>query len=503
MGENIRSNMNEREIKLGDFVIEILLRWRMVVVLMVIGGVLFAGLSYLNSYRAAEAQKSKLQQMEAELAEKEDVEADKQWLEEQLTETQIANVNNALTYEQMYEERQAFQKNSLIMNIDPFNVSRVDITFFIQSDDMDRTYNIQKIYEDVVNSTGLYDYIKQTCDVVYNPSEMILLERTSYGQENGTDTVRICVIYNEEKMCQEVANRVVEYVKTQQIQLSELLGEHEISVLDQTYSMVINETYLTSQKNCDIEIMNYRNNFTSLKSKFTDDEWRYYNYLKTGKATENADADKNGVNAEAVGKENILSAETISTPSISIKYIILGMILFAFVYVFYAFMKYILDNKLRSTENLADIYNLSQLGFIPAITNKKKFLGFIDAWILALRDRSKRRFTADEAINMAAVAVKMAIKKSSNSEVYLVGCDIKNQTTDVCQKMQSILSKDNIEAKILDNVLYNAESMAGLEDAHCVVLVEKAGSTLYAEIAKELEILARQDIIVLGGIMVE
>ena len=36
-----------------------------------------------------------------------------------------------------------------------------------------------------------------------------------------------------------------------------------------------------------------------------------------------------------------------------------------------------------------------------------------------------------------------------------------------------------------------------------VVLVEKAGSTLYNEIANELALLKRQDIAILGGIIVE
>ena len=36
-----------------------------------------------------------------------------------------------------------------------------------------------------------------------------------------------------------------------------------------------------------------------------------------------------------------------------------------------------------------------------------------------------------------------------------------------------------------------------------VVLVEKADSTLYAEVARELELLRRQDIAILGGIIVE
>ena len=45
--------------------------------------------------------------------------------------------------------------------------------------------------------------------------------------------------------------------------------------------------------------------------------------------------------------------------------------------------------------------------------------------------------------------------------------------------------------------------MEKLGTAKGAVLVEKAGSTLYNEITGELELLKRQEIVVLGGITVE
>lgn len=52
-------------------------------------------------------------------------------------------------------------------------------------------------------------------------------------------------------------------------------------------------------------------------------------------------------------------------------------------------------------------------------------------------------------------------------------------------------------------MLYDTAAMEQLNTMKGVVLVEKAGSTLYEEIAKELELLARQGITVLGSVVVE
>ena len=52
-------------------------------------------------------------------------------------------------------------------------------------------------------------------------------------------------------------------------------------------------------------------------------------------------------------------------------------------------------------------------------------------------------------------------------------------------------------------MIYDAEAMEKLGGIRGAVLVEKAGSTLYTEIAQELELLKRQEIMALGGVVVE
>ena len=84
-----------------------------------------------------------------------------------------------------------------------------------------------------------------------------------------------------------------------------------------------------------------------------------------------------------------------------------------------------------------------------------------------------------------------------------MGCNLSAGAGKVCESLKAALEKEGIQVTVLDNVLYNAESMEKIDAVTGVVLVEKAGSTLYNEIANELALLKRQDIAVLGGIIVE
>ena len=76
-------------------------------------------------------------------------------------------------------------------------------------------------------------------------------------------------------------------------------------------------------------------------------------------------------------------------------------------------------------------------------------------------------------------------------------------TLDVCEKIQTRLTVEEINVCILNNILYDAEALEMIASFQGVVLVETAGSTLYEEIQNELEILKRQNLAVLGGSVVE
>ena len=97
----------------------------------------------------------------------------------------------------------------------------------------------------------------------------------------------------------------------------------------------------------------------------------------------------------------------------------------------------------------------------------------------------------------------MATERKGLKSVHLLGCDLKEQSLTVCEQIRDSLGNNNIQAVILNNVLYDAAAMSSLDNAEEVVIVEKADSTLYVEIEQELELLKREEISVLGGIAME
>lgn len=308
----------------------------------------------------------------------------------------------------------------------------------------------------------------------------------------GSDTFRISIIHDDEEMCRALGEKVIDYLENKQAELERSLGRHTITVLNQSVGTVGDAELLDRQKVQLNEIYSAQVLAENYKTYFSAEEQQYYDLL-------NSQEEMGGDSADAVDIAGIVNV----TPArVSLKYVIAGMVLAAFAYAFVIFVRYVLNNKILITDSLQALYDIPQLGQIAEDTYGKKLFGAIDKWILALRYWDQRKFTPEEALNLATVAVKMAAGQNSLESLCFIGCGLKAQVLEICQKMQAALGDEKIEVHILDNVLYNAESMEKLGDMKAVVLVEKAGSTMYTEIAQELELLKRQDIRVLGGIVV-
>lgn len=531
--------MKEREISLIDLFFEILLKWRAIVISMLIGAILFAGLSLVQSKRNVAAQQASIEsakvqleqlvqeqeeaekEAEAELGQEEtdSVQLKLKVLENQMSELELYNVNSVLSYEQHYAEKKAYQEQSVLMQMNPNNVKKAGITFYITSDNMDKTYNIEKAYEDIVRSGQLMEELAEKMDLsTAVVTELVGLERTANNIIEGADTFRVYATHYDEKVCEEMAETIISYVRDKNGQLQEMLGAHEITVIDESVATVLDTNIMEEQKKVSDDIMSMQKTIADLKDRFGKLEWEYYDIVKNGELTELSErkiaeikeseleeAAKNNevVEADIETLEEVIETGVTATVGIRFIYIILGMVAAAFVCVCAIFLAYICKNKISATDNLQEIYGINQLGQIPSAQNRKKFLAIIDVWILYFKYRNKRRFSENEALELATVAIKMEAAKAQLNTVFLIGCDLQKYSMAVCGQIKESLNQDNIQVQILNNVLYDAQAMGKLENAQGVVLVEKVDSTLYEEIAKELEFLKRQNISVLGGIIVE
>lgn len=487
--------MEEREIDLLDMIANILSHWKGILVALFIGAALMGGFSYVKSYCSVQNEQAAVPVALDRAA----VDMQLEQIEATLKDSDKAAVLTTVNDEQVYLNKNKYVQESVYMQLNALNVAQIELVYGIQTEDESQAQHLGVTYKNVLDNVGLYNWVEQQTGIpaVY-VGELISVDANlelSLGKDDksvvlGSDTIKVTMIQTDEIICEQLASAVKDYVEQQQKNLVTEVGNHALVLLSETSGMIMDRNVMNNQIDYGNQISNLRSRIVSAKSEFTAEQQKYYNLL-TWEENEEAEVNQRDI---------IEEQPVLASPSVNKIYILLGAVLFAFVYVGILFLMYIFNTKIRVSDELQRLYHIPQIGVVVKDSKKKLIL---DKWVDELRHYGKRMFDAEQSMELAFVAVKIAVIKNKLSNVCLMGCNLSAGAGNVCEKLKVALEKAGIDVIVLDNVLYNAESMEKMDAVTGVVLVEKAGSTLYNEIANELALLKRQDITVLGGIVVE
>lgn len=489
--DNRQSMMRVREIDLFELFMTILLHWRSMIVALLCGAIALGGMSYIKSSQNVQRQQAQLQREEQyleELNSKSDAER-RELFVEKLSDEEITNVENAALYEQQYNNKLNYLESSEFMQADPLHMHTADLIYQVTTADMEQSYSIRDVYANLLRSGE----VKKLMATVSNnkiDSVLSVVESSSVDLHN-TNILRVRIEYTEEDMCSTLAEAVADYITNKQSEITSVVGEHEIILIGESYAEIADTGLLDSQKSLKSDLINLRTAEMKLTKDFSADQQEYFTLICM--------QEQEAVEDTQEPVQNITAA----APGVSKKYMLMGAILFVFIYAGVLCLKCVANNKLRTKDDLQDLFGIPQLGVITKDQKKKKVFSFVDEWILKLYYHNRRRFDRTEAVELATVAIHMAAEKNTLNTVYLVGTGMDQSTRQFCDTVQKELKSAGIEAVVAEDILYNAESLKKLETAQGAVLVETVGKTMYTEILQELQLLDRQQIKVLGGITVE
>lgn len=294
------------------------------------------------------------------------------------------------------------------MQIDANRVPEEQIVFAVLADDMETANSIALTYENILTGNGLVEYLADKFDLAQAAVDELYSVRYSTNKfYNGNNSFSMSFIYSDKNTCEEIAQAVIDYADLQYDLLKQYMGEHELVVLGQYYSETTNIGLLNTKKTYVSDVIALETAIAKAKDAFSDEEVAYYNSLTNSKMDVNEDED------EAVKEDNTVDLPAIVPAHVSAKYVLLGAVLFAFLYACLIAAAYIFDNRIKSCDNIQRLYNIPQLGRVDQKQEKKgKPLQFVDNWLIALWDRNKRSFSEEESVNLATVAVKIAARKS-------------------------------------------------------------------------------------------
>ena len=488
--------MQTREIDLLDMIADVLSHWRGMIVALVLGAVLLGGVSYTRSFRTVQI----AQQQEPVVQDEATVQTQLSQLERNLDAKSQAVVLTVLDDEKEYDLKKTYSENSIYMQLNPLQAAQTELIYQVQTADVSMDGQLGALYTSLLNNVGLYDWVAQQTGIeagyvgeLISAEPVSCLTIPSKEMTLGTNCVKVSILQSDTEACQKLAEAVKAYISEEQKQLNNELGQHVLVLVSETTGSVMNKDLMNDQIKCRNEIASLQSTIAATKADFTEEQKKYYELLTWEEAEHSEQPEQPAQNVTA--EEN-----PVPTPAVSKKYVSLGAVLFVFVYAVVICMVYIFNTKLRVSDELQSIYGIPQIGLVVRESCRKVFL---DKWVDSLRHYGKRKFTAEQSMELAFAAIKITAVKNGLNNICLMGCNMSAGADKVCESLKAALEKEQIGVSVLDNVLYDAEAMEKMDAMQGVVLVEKAGSTLYNEVAGELELLKRQDITVLGGIIVE
>lgn len=492
----------ERELNVLSMIYDCLLHWRLAIVLMVVGALLGGAFGYVKSYKAS---------INAIVESQTIAEGDPENLEEAegLTQVEIANIKYASDLHKYVTSMNEYRSVFTTDVIDYTHIPTSELIYTIKTTDYSSASTIANKYAMYATSNELTQYLQDNTDADVRFINEFIRASIQSGENqniaNNTDstcTFRVIITHYKEDDCKKIAKATKEFFESKYAVISKDTIPYTISCNSDSFTYTSDYNMLVKIKAASDASDNALAALNKYIDGFSDKGKAYYDMAIAGKKMSEIQAEIDSQEEEI--EEVVAQVETPKPHgTISKKFVAIGALGLVVVYWgLLVLFKYILNSKLKRDDEVEELYNITELGYISAREDKKKFLGFVDRLIIKVRDRNKRKFSIDEAIKLTASSVAIAANKNELDEIIVVGCNL-NKISETSDKLYTRIREKDIKVLELDNVLYDADNKSKLPGQKGAIILEQIGGTIYEEIDKEIQLLKSQDIKILGIVVVD
>ena len=452
----------EREIDLIDLAREILKKWKIIVLCMVIGLALGSVGGYFKSAQLVNAETLE------PIVEDEKIEKNLEELKEDLSEREILEVKEAvkayLSYKKVYEEKAKYGDTSIRMQLNSQSVPTMTASYIIgdyyevtypKIDEVNYISNIVSIYaKKLTDEDIVIDVARALGDNI--PESYAKEVYSVYSEANSILSITVTARTKDE--CQKVMDVLTERLESEAASVKRMYT-HSITYLDTFYSKNVNNSVLSEQQSQADSLASLEKTMLTVGSSLTTNQKSYFTAL---------------VNEEVKTKD----VDTIIQRKFSIKFAALGFMAGAFFIIMWICAKYILTQTIKTKDEFKNLFGLNVLG---TISNECENLGMITA------------------------GAQIGAKKIEAKKLYVASSLTDEQHTASYSKIVDAIQTGagDITVDSGESILVNPASLEKLSAADGVIFVEKLKASKYEDIARELEIVKNYGIKVLGIVVLE
>lgn len=441
------------EIDLKDLAKKILSRWKILILVMVLGAAVGGAYGYANRGEEDNEQVTDMAALEAALSDKE-----------------IMEVKNAVDiytdYKKIHDETETYQNNSILMSINT-NQTPIARTMYLISDyeeddvyltDLSVVDNIVALYQNMLYEDDVAGSVVASVESVVNreyAKELYSVNKTGKSmlvlQAMGTNKQQA------EAILDTVSDKLVEKSTTVRRFIP-----HSITEVSKTYQSIYDASITSRKQNLISSLDSLNKSMIAVPSSLTAAQKSYYTALLEEK-------DINfGIERQEVVQEGFGSI---------IKYSGLGAVGLAFLLVFVIAIKYIMSPAIRTTDDLRCAFGLPVLGCIKSGSH--------------------------DELEMLSYSIAAGAKKEDVDKICFIGAAEGAAVEEKKSQIIALMSDKNISALSASDILGNTGSVEKVTESKGVVLFEKIGASAFDDIARELELCKNCGVKVIGTVVLQ
>ncbi len=522
-----------QEISLTDLFWKLCSSWRVLVVSMLVFAVLAGGyrVSKNISYNTAVENESRTRETA-----KQNGASDENQAYNLLTEEEAAAVDNAVVCARQYQMNLDYRKNSVYINLDPYN-ENVHILNYIITVNREETDSegmgvqaivemLKQSYVGYINSGaaagelskagGAMDEVAAGELITAETGDGFLddtnaLQTGSFTTSGGTTTFKTesdsrakkaCALFtvkvlgssDEESktLADELDKVLVKYADT----LSASLDKHQIKLRDSNPSVVVDTELATKKQSFNTDLTNLKTNLDNTLAAFTDGQKSAYENILLSEKPEEDEQEKEEESASAP------AGQTVSVTAGLVKYILFGLVIGLFLSAMVLTLVYVMVPTLKTTEDLTGCFHYYLMADMSAHREiRKRFGAGLDRMIRNLRYRGE--LSLEEEQRLLATNLKVTCRKAQISSVYLTSsCVLGKEEEQIVEKLIADLKKYNIMAAYGGSIERDAESYENMTNTGTVVYIEKLGKSRFGSLENIHAMTEKQGVKILGVVTV-
>ncbi|MCI8483878.1 MAG: hypothetical protein HFH41_06015 [Lachnospiraceae bacterium] len=457
----------EREINLLELFWNILLGWRQIICFGLLFAVLLGSVKYVRDTRAYQAAQN----------------MDQEQTEEALTEEELEQVAEAKELIAQMAEYENYMEESAWMQIDPYREARLTLQYYVKSDYVINYTrdNVRDYTGDVINAYSNYAASGEMS------SEIIKEAGLSISQEDFSElrsvdmdntTLVITIAYPKEEQLESIGESVKKQISKKESEIQQI-GAHQLILLGESQDFVVDKDLIDRKGVIFDTITRLQNQLNNLKTNMTEPQ---LNLLKNDKEEDSEEKEEN----------------LIPTPGFSVKYAVLGAIFGVFLVCIWIVCKMLFTARLQNSEEIRSLYGMRLLGEIEVPSKQSRFLPGVDAKLLAVKDRRRKKLSPDQQIKMVSANIALSCKQQGMDHIYLTGSEYEKADKNVLESLKQELMAQGVQIQEGGNIFYDAESLKQGTAIGNLLFVEQIGQSIYDEISNELNLAREQKSNILG-----